>query len=217
MSKPGLLIFALLAAAVPWTASAGGSDVDARLQAGEVVALEPWPAPDGQGPARSPGGTARMQMLVQAPARSVWAVIVSCEQAYRFLAGLQSCEVLEESSGRALVHQVIDQGWYMPRYDFVFESLREPYERIGVTLVRGNLDRLEGSWRFMETPAGTLVEHQLAINPAGPVPQFLVRRNLTGTMPDMLACVRALAQGSGSEELRERDLARCQPAATAPG
>lgn len=216
MTKPGLLIFALLAAA-SCAAAVAGSDVDARLQAGEVVALEPLPAPEGQGPDHWPGGMARMQMLVQAPARTVWAVIVSCDQAYRFLAGLRSCEVLEESNGRALVHQVIDQGWYMPRYDFVFESLREPYERIRVALVRGNLERLEGSWRFEETPAGTLVEHQLAINPAGPVPQFLVRRNLTGTLPDMLACVRALAQGSGSEELRDRDLARCQPAATAPG
>jgi len=48
------------------------------------------------------------------------------------------------------------------------------------------------------------------VRPAAPVPRFLVRRNLRGSMPDLLACVRALANGSGSDDLRRQDLARCQ-------
>jgi hypothetical protein len=42
------------------------------------------------------------------------------------------------------------------------------------------------------------------------VPRFLLRRNLERNMPDLLACVRALADGSGTEALRRSDLARCQ-------
>jgi ribosome-associated toxin RatA of RatAB toxin-antitoxin module len=187
-------------------AAASDSNVQARLRAGEVVALEVDESPGREGR----GGAARMQVLVQAPARAVWAVIVSCELAYRFIAGLRECEVLEESAGRARVHQVVDQGWLMPRYDFVFESQRRPYEWIGVSLVEGNLDRMQGSWRFVETAAGTLVEHELQIRPAAPVPRFLLRRNLERNMPDLLACVRALADGSGTEALRRSDLARCQ-------
>jgi ribosome-associated toxin RatA of RatAB toxin-antitoxin module len=208
MPKRVLLLAVVLAGCTVRAAPAAAADPDlqTRLRAGEVVALEMEEAPGRE----ARGGAARMQMLVQAPARDVWAVVVSCELAYRFIAGLQDCEVLEESAGRALVHQVVDQGWLTPRYDFVFESQRRPHEWIGVSLVEGNLTRLEGSWRFVETAEGTLVEHELQIRPAAPVPRFLVRRNLRGSMPDLLACIRALANGSGSDEMRRSDQVRCQ-------
>ncbi|MDX1379854.1 MAG: SRPBCC family protein [Xanthomonadales bacterium] len=204
----GLLLAAIFTACAgrPAPVAAAVPDLQTRLLAGEVVALEVDEPPAGG----KHGGAARMQVLVQAPARDVWAVIVSCELAYRFIDGLRSCEVLEQSAGRALVHQVVDQGWLMPRFDFVFESRRRPYEWIGVSLVKGNLDSMEGSWRFEETAAGTLVEHQLRLRPAAPVPRFLVRRNLRRSMPDLLACVRALANGSATDAQRHSDLARCQ-------
>ena len=207
MRKRDRLLAAVLAFGMATAAPAVGAEADlqARLAAGEVVALEVREVAGRDG-----GGTARMQVLVQAPARDVWNVIVSCELAFRFIDGLRECDVLEESADRALVHQVVDQGWLMPRYDFVFESLRYPYERIDVRLVSGNLARLEGSWRFRETAAGTVVDHELHVRPAAPVPRFLVRRNLQGSMPDLLACVRALAGGSGSDQRRESDLARCR-------
>lgn len=150
-----------------------------------------------------------MQMLVRAPAQAVWAVIVSCELAFRFVDGLQRCEVLEDSGDRALVHQVVDRGWLTPRLDFVFESLREPWVRIGFRLVEGNVKAMEGSWSFEETPAGTLVEYEIRLRPQSRVPGFLVRRNIGRTLPDLLACVRGLAGGSGTGELREQDLGRC--------
>ena len=148
-------------------------------------------------------------MLVRAPVQAVWAVIISCELAFRFVDGLQRCEVLEDSGERALVHQVVDRGWLTPRLDFVFESLREPWDRIGFSLVEGNVRALEGSWRFEETPAGTLVDYEIRLRPQSPVPGFLVRLNIRRTLPDLLACVRGLAGGSGTGELQEQDLGRC--------
>lgn len=223
MNKPALSIAAIFALCALQGASAAVPDPEfqARLEAGEVVALDVRGAQAG-GERDEPragdwGAGARMQVLVRAPARAVWAVIVSCEHAFRFIAGLRHCEVLEDTGDRALVHQVVDQGWLMPRYDFVFESLRRPYEWIGVRLVEGNLERMEGAWRFEETAAGTLVEHELRMRPGSAVPRFLVRRNLEHNMPDLLACIRALANGSGSNQLRESDLARCQEPPAPPG
>ncbi len=190
---------AIAAAAPP--AGADDPAILARLAAGEVVARET--RGDRQ------GGSARMQMLVHAPAETVWAVIVSCELAFRFVDGLQRCEVLEDSGERALVRQVLDRGWLTPRLDFVFESLRRPWEQIDFRLVEGNLKALEGSWRFEETAAGTLVDHEIRLRPQAPVPAFLVRRDIGRTMPDLLACVRGLAGGSGGEERRQQDLGRC--------
>ena len=188
-------------AAAPPPAAAEDPAVLARLAAGEVVARETRGDPQG--------GSARMQVLVHAPARAVWAVIVSCELAFRFVEGLQACEVLEDTGDRALVHQVVDRGWLTPRLDFVFESLRRPWDRIDFRLVEGNLKAMDGSWRFEETAAGTLVDHEIRLRPQAPAPGFLVRRNINRTMPDLLACVRGLAGGSGTEEARQRDLGRC--------
>lgn len=182
-------------------ARAADSEVLARLEADEVVAQEAT--------GDSQGGSARMQLLVQAPAQAVWSVIISCELAFRFVEGLQHCEVLEDTGDRALVRQVVDRGWLMPRLDFVFESLRWPWDQIDFRLVEGNLKAMEGSWRFEETAAGTLVDYEISLRPQAPAPGFLVRRNLSRTMPDLLACVRGLAGGSGTEERLRQDLGRC--------
>jgi ribosome-associated toxin RatA of RatAB toxin-antitoxin module len=191
---------AVWASALP-PAHAADSAIAARLAAGEVVARE--------SSGDSSGGAARMQILVQAPPRAVWNVIVSCELAFRFVAGLRRCEVRDDTGDRALVRQVVDLGWLLPTFDFVFESLRRPWERIDFRLVEGNLAAMEGSWSFAETPGGTLVDYEMRLRPQAPAPAFLVRRNINRTMPDLLACVRGLAGGSGSPERLRQDLDRC--------
>jgi len=188
----------------------------ARLQNGEIVARE-FDLEGGTGEPQ--GGTVWLQMLAQAPASALWAVVVSCQQAFFYIDGLEECEVLEDRGDLARVRQVVDQGWLAPRLEFVFESRRQPFERIDVSLLSGNLEALEGRWLFEQTPPGTqppatLVDHALRIRPKAPLPRFLVRRNIEGSMPDLFACVRALAGGSGTESRREADLARCRgPAA----
>jgi len=134
---------------------------------------------------------------------------VSCDLAFAFVAGLRNCTVREDTVERALVHQVVDQGWLTPTYDFVFESLRVPFERIDVHLVEGNLRVLDARWVFREAVEGTVVDYQVLIRPSIPAPRFLVRRNLSKGMPDMLACIRGLADGSGSQQRRRQDLERC--------
>jgi ribosome-associated toxin RatA of RatAB toxin-antitoxin module len=201
---------ALLAAALLQSSPvpAGEAGLQQRLAAGEIVTRET--TSDGAGAA------GRMQILVRAPARAVWDVIVSCELAFAFVDGLEYCEVVEEKGGRALVRQVVNQGWLLPTYDFVFESIRRPYQRIDVRLLEGNLKTLEASWDFEETPEGTLVDYGVRIQPSLPAPRFIVRRNINKGMPGMLACIRGLAGGSGSADREARDLARCPGPVPAP-
>jgi len=202
MKAPLLLTLSLLAVA----SNAPGAGPDERLLAGEVVAQQTQS--DGS------GGSARMQILVRAPARAIWDVIVSCEAAFHFVDGLEQCEVLEDTGPRALVRQVVKQGWPIPRHDFTFESLRQPYGRIDFSLVEGNLKEMAGTWRFTETADGTLVDYEIRIRPQLPAPTFIVRRNISRGMPDLLACVRALAGGSLAPAGLHEDEARCRgPAA----
>lgn len=172
-----------------------------RLERGEIILYETR--------TDESGGAGRVQALVHAPAADVWAVIISCEQAFLFVDGLKSCEVLEDSGDRARVHQVVKKHWLLPTQDFVFLSLRKPYREIDFELLEGNLDVLEGSWRFTPLPQGLLLEYEARIKPSLPAPAWLVRRTIRRDTPDLIACIRGLANGSGSPETRAADLARC--------
>ncbi len=207
--KPGPIhLLTLMLGLTPAPALAeGGAEIHARLEAGEIVAFDTR--------SDSGGGSARMQMLVSEPARAIWQVIISCELAFTFVDGLQHCEVLEDSGDRVLVHQVVKRGWPVPKQEYVFESLREPYRSIEFRLVEGNLRVMEGWWRFEEGPGGTLVDYKVTIKPGIPVPSFIVRRNIEKDMPDLLACVRGLAAGPDHRHRVEKDLARC-PGARPP-
>lgn len=182
------------------------------LLAGEVV-LESRDAGD-----EATG--ARASILVDAPVERVWSVIVSCAMAHAFVAGLRQCEVLEERGDYALTHQVVDKGWTTPRLDYTFETRRIAYRRMDFDLVRGNLKRLHGSWTFERFREGLLLHHELVLDPTVPAPRWLVRRNLRQDLPDMLRCIRALADGSATPERARADRAACPgdpvPASGAP-
>lgn len=173
-----------------------------KLLGGEILLLD----------ARSDeaGGSARVQVLIDASAEAVWDVIVSCEQSFVFVDGLRLCEVLEENRNRALVHQVVKKGWLVPRQDFRFESLRWPYREIHFNLVSGNLKSMHGSWQFTELPQGLLVDYEIHVRSGLPVPGFIVSWVMRKGMPDLIACIRGLADGSGSVEHAQADLGRCR-------
>lgn len=178
------------------------SDADwDRLRAGEVILQEQAEE------AREVG--ASVSILVHARVESVWAVIVSCEQARAFVAGLEECTVLEERGDYALTRQVVDKGWATPRLEYRFETRRVPYESMAFRLVDGNLRTLLGSWSFQPGDAGLLVRHSVQIEPLVPAPRWLVRRNLRQDLPGMMRCIRALAGGSGDAATEKRDLQDC--------
>jgi hypothetical protein len=127
-----------------------------------------------------------------------------------FVNGLKQCEVIEDRGDRALIRQVVKPSWLVPRQEFVFESLREPYREIRFGLVEGNLRAMEGSWRFTATPDGLLVDYSIRVRPALPVPGFIVSWVMRRGMPDLIACIRGLAGGSGSPDGQRDDLERCR-------
>jgi hypothetical protein len=172
-----------------------------KLLDGKVLVLD--------SPSEEPGGSVRIQALASVSAEKVWDVLVSCSQSFVFVDGLQSCEIIEDSGDRALIRRVTRQGWPAPTLDFINESLREPYSTIQFSLVQGNLKAMEGGWRFINTPNGLLLDYQIRIKPEMSVPDFMVSRSLRKNSPDMVACVRGLAGGSGSAELEASDLERC--------
>lgn len=176
-----------------------------RLQSGEILMR------DVEAHGRAGGG--EVMMLVQGNARQAWDVIVSCELALTYVAGMERCEPVGGDALDTRVHQVVDKGWWMPELDYVIRIQRAPHDWMKVRLDSGNLAALDGAWRFSPWPgtAGekTLVAHRIQIEPQRRAPRWLVQRTLRGDLPDMMACIRGLAEASPRPPGREADLARC--------
>ena len=207
--KTMLVIALLFLSSSPLTAlSQTDGDAMARLRAGEILLLDAR--------SESDGGSVHLQFLSHSPAQAILDVLLSCEKAFIFVDGLRICDEREEAGDRLRIHQVVKRSWLIPTQDFVVEFRRNPHRELRFNLVEGNLRELEGSWQFSETPDGLLVEHRIRIAPAVPAPHFLVRWAVSRDMPDLAACVRGLAGGSGSEEQSTADLARCAGKAPAP-
>lgn len=201
-SRALLSVLIFLGYFLPEYAISQDSEIEERLKRGDIVLLE--------ADSSKKGGSARVQVLLHTSAELAWRVITSCESSFIFVDGLKQCEATGDMGERVLVRQVVKKGWLIPRQDFVFESLREPYRDIQFKLVEGSLKAMEGRWRFTETTDGLLLDYSIRVRPVLPVPGFVVSWVMRRGMPDLVACIRGLSDGSGSALQQTSDLGRCR-------
>lgn len=186
------------------TASAEQGDYDLpRLRNGEVL-LQTMHND-------KPGGAARVTALFYATAEAIWNVIGYCEYELIYIRGLKLCEVLNSGKNELLMRHRLRSSWYTPTLDFTFEASRKPGNLGEAHLVEGNLKVLQAQWRIIPLADidGVIVIHEIRIQPRTPAPRWLVRRSLRKDLPDMLACIRGLANASGDDRRIRADLKRC--------
>jgi hypothetical protein len=156
------------------------------------------------------GGAARVTALFHASAEDIWNVIGYCKNEFVYVRGLELCEVVVPGLQYIKKRHRVKNHWYTPTLDFVFEARRLSATHGNFNLVGGDLKVMEGHWDFQPAPGGgLLVSHEIRIRSKLPAPRWLVRRVLKNDLPDMLACIRGMARGSGDAELLARDLGRC--------
>ena len=157
------------------------------------------------------GGAARVTALFYSDEESIWNTIGYCENEFIYVRGLELCEVLVPGLQYIKKHHRVNNNWYTPTIDFVFEASRNSPTLGEFGLVEGNLKVMEGQWLFQPLPdqSAIVVTHDIRIRSKFPAPRWLVRRVLKKDLPDMLACVRGLAQASGDGQRVADDLERC--------
>ena len=157
------------------------------------------------------GGAARVIALFHAQAEDVWNTIGYCENEFVYVRGLELCEVLIPGLQYIRKHQRVNNNWYTPTIDFVFEASRTSATHGEFKLVEGNLRVMEGQWDFqpLADSEAIIVTHDIRIRSRFPAPRWLVRRVLKGDLPDMLACIRGMSNGPGDDSLLSADLALC--------
>ncbi|MFT7564782.1 MAG: hypothetical protein ACI8ZT_002442 [Bacteroidia bacterium] len=163
------------------------------------------------------GGSVRVQAVMHADSQLIWDFIASCDSVFLYVHGLRSCTVLSiessPDSDTTLLHQSVKKSWIIPIIEFTVLIRRQLPDRVDFMLVEGDLKAMEGGWRFqqLDDGAGVLVTHEIQVAPKFPVPRWLIRRSMRTDVPDMIACLRGLVDGSGTSS-RDSDLARCPKA-----
>jgi len=186
----------------PPVTAPSGADL-ARLKAGEVIVSNTR--------LDEAGGAAVAQAIFHVDLPRLWAILGDCEDNYRFVRGLRDCEILHESATEALTRQSLKPYLLLPRFDYVFETRRAPYDWIQIRLREGDLRILEGSWRFDPLPgdSGILVRHAIHVQPKISVPRWLARRTVERDLYRLLACLRWETRAWPDPEQSELDRQQC--------
>lgn len=160
------------------------------------------------------GGSVRVQALVNGDMNRLWSFLASCDSLYFYVEGLKSCEVRSvehtDSADTTRLAQSVKKSWIIPRMDYIIDVRRQPMTRVDFELVEGDLKAMNGGWRFLplEDEDRFIVTHEIRVRPSFPVPRWLIRRSMRKDLPDMLACLRGLVDGSIQVD-RLDDLQRC--------
>ena len=198
------LILTLLGGAQAALAASPELDTDmARLQRGEILTQTIH--------SEKSGGAARVTAMFHGEVDDVWNVIGYCENEFIYVRGLELCELVKPGLEVMHKHHRVNNNWYTPTIDFTFEASRTSPTHGEFRLLGGNLKVLEGQWNFqpLADTGKIIVIHEIRIRSRFPAPRWLVRSVLKNDLPDMVACVRGLAQASGDDDRVASDLERC--------
>jgi hypothetical protein len=146
-------------------------------------------------------GTIRIDLVIAIDAdwQSVWDILTACEISPEFVPHVVECSQIDTiSDGSAeLFLQTVKPAFFLPRFDHVFRLDYFPPERMNVSHVSGPIDRMEGSWRFIERPGKSMaLAHSMTLKPGFPVPPLFVRNTLTRDLPKVLREIATRAEAA---------------------
>jgi hypothetical protein len=172
-----------------------------RLQAGEI--LYEYTHMDES------GGALQAKIFIRASLEDTREILKGCGKAFVFVDGMEQCEILERTDTYVLIHQVVDTGLLAPELDYSYKAKSRSNTQMSFKLVEGNLSVMQGGWQFEELAEGVYATYEMRVRPGFPIPRFLVRMSLRRMIPDMLACIRGLLDGSEGPDQTMKDIERC--------
>ena len=161
----------------------------ARLHRGEVLVNS----------AESEKGVVQAAILLDVPVEKVWALILDCPNASKFIPNLKSCVILERHEGWDLIEQRVRLSWLLPEIICRFRADYTALRQIHFKSISGNLKELEGRWVFERAGGGekTILLYSVYVNPGFYIPQWMVRLVLQADLPGLLISIRNHFSESG--------------------
>ncbi len=186
------LLLLCLASAGPVTiagvARAWTPDSQARQAIAKGVSWsEVLPSTDG-------AGLIHAAIDVEAPAKTVWAVMTDCRLAAKLVVTVTSCKILQgdQRTGWDVREQVTKANLFVPTIRNVIRSDYQPYSLIRFHRVGGDLKIEEGEWRLqsIDGGAGTQVTYVNRVAANILAPAFLVRAGMKHDTANVLINLR---------------------------
>lgn len=194
--------YALLAVAVAEPCRAElhlDAQASRQLSAGEVLVDV---AEDETGEA---DGRITAAIDIPAPPTAVFAAMVDCTRALKFVAQLTVCKVLETSADGSYDIREHHSRWLavLPETVSVFRSDYIPDREIRFSRVSGDLKFLKGSWKLQPMASGrsTRVVYDARVGVSMPIPGFMIRSSLEADVPKLLKALRdEVVSGGGRQD-----------------
>jgi uncharacterized protein YndB with AHSA1/START domain len=191
---------------VPWFALAAvahGADAEWLLGPAQLAALERREiVVDAAISDDAWHGAVRAAVRIAQPSATIYAAMIDCSAALRYVPHLERCRVLESSADERsqVIEHIADLGWYLPATHYVFRADYEAPRRIAFRLVRGELRELVGEWQLLPAADGaaTIVTYQVRIVPKLRVPRWAIQRSLRGELPALLQALRTYVEAPAS-------------------
>jgi ribosome-associated toxin RatA of RatAB toxin-antitoxin module len=141
------------------------------------------------------GASARVTASIDigVPSERIWRVMLDCQRATRFVAGLKSCRVVNRGADGAwdVREHVIQWLWPLPAIRSEFRSDYVTHRSIRFRRTSGDLKVLEGNWTLEPLArAGTRLKYEARIDPGFAVPNALVRQAVQSDLPRTLKAIR---------------------------
>ena len=137
-------------------------------------------------------GMVEATILIDAPAESIWQIMVNCHEIPTFVPGLKSCRVLAGGENWDIIRHEVKWIWFLPRLSYVFRTVYQHNRQIDFVKIEGDLREMKGSWRLtqLNETGQTIVRYSVYLDPGFFVPQWVVRRSLRADLPAVLTALR---------------------------
>jgi ribosome-associated toxin RatA of RatAB toxin-antitoxin module len=182
-----LLLLPLLLLSFPASASGQWTpSQEAALARGEAVAEVV--------PTTGAGGRVRAAINISATPAVVWATMLDCAAAPRYVPGLRSCRIIEtapDALSDVREHRIRWTGM-LPEMRLRFRSRYQVQRSIAVELIEGDLSAMRGQWRMQPINGGRAVrlDYDFLLVPRVPVPAGMVRSGMVRDAPGVMQAVR---------------------------
>lgn len=146
-------------------------------------------------------------ILIDAPVRVIWDILVACEIAPDYVPNVVACRSIElrDDGSSELFIQTVKPAFFIPSFEHVFRMDYSPYTRIEIHRVSGPIKQLDGAWWLRERPDGKVaLAYFLLLDPGLPIPRVFVRATLRRDLPHVLEAVSERARAAAASGTRAR-------------
>ncbi|MGC6415788.1 MAG: SRPBCC family protein [Bradymonadia bacterium] len=141
--------------------------------------------------------------LFKVPVERVWPVVRDCAQFKEFMPRTKKSSMKTGADG--VVHCYVELSMPFP-FKNLSSTVKSKQEKLAGggfrrswTLVEGTYKRNAGSWMvtpWKGDPAMSLLTYEVDVNPNVSLPDFIIRKAQTGTLPDVFSAVKKRALSS---------------------